>query len=194
MCEDGAFQPISRCGTVNRAPSDGRRVQWPDQGRSGPPCRPVVSLRFLPFPVVSPRFSSFLGRSASDLRRTPALSRRSLAKQGPIQAETSHRQALRQERDDPLTTLKSFQDRFGPNRSLQGSRGTLALINSLTLWLSVRCFQAPGLRCSLRWSLQAVSPYFALPFSFPLCLCSCSNRPKLGCLQYQGPHLISLTS
>ena len=34
------------------------------------------------------------------------------------------------------------------------------------------------------WSLKAVSPYFALLFSSPLCLYSCSDRPKLGGLQY----------
>jgi len=57
MCEDLSFQPINRCGTVNRSPSDRLRVQWPDQGRSGPPCRPVVSLRFPSFLLVSRRFS-----------------------------------------------------------------------------------------------------------------------------------------
>jgi len=44
--------------------------------------RPALQThRFLSFPVFSPRFSSFLGRSASDLRRTSALGRRSFAKQ-----------------------------------------------------------------------------------------------------------------
>jgi len=42
---------------------------------------PLQTHRFPSFPVVSPRFSSFLGRSASDLRRTSALGRRSPAKQ-----------------------------------------------------------------------------------------------------------------
>jgi len=42
---------------------------------------PLQTRRFPSFPVASPRSSSFLGRSASDLRRTPALGRRSLAKQ-----------------------------------------------------------------------------------------------------------------
>ena len=57
MCEDLAYQPITLCGTVNRSPSDRRRVQWPDQGRSAHPCRPVVSLRFPSFLLVSLRFS-----------------------------------------------------------------------------------------------------------------------------------------
>jgi len=42
---------------------------------------PVQTRRFSSSPVVSPRFSSFLLRSASDLCRTPALGRRSLEKQ-----------------------------------------------------------------------------------------------------------------
>jgi len=57
MCADLAFQPINECGTVNRSASDTRPVQWPDQGRSGPPCRPVVSLRLPSFLLVSRRFS-----------------------------------------------------------------------------------------------------------------------------------------
>jgi len=56
-CKNLVLQPTSRCGTVNRSPSDGRRVQRPDQGRSGPHCSPVVSPRFSPFLVVSRRFS-----------------------------------------------------------------------------------------------------------------------------------------
>jgi len=56
-CKDLALQPISRCGAVNRSPSECRRVQRPDQGRSGPNCSPVVSPRFPPFLVVSCRVS-----------------------------------------------------------------------------------------------------------------------------------------
>jgi len=41
---------------------------------------PLQTHRFPSFSVVSRRFSSFLGRSASNLRRPPALGRRSLAK------------------------------------------------------------------------------------------------------------------
>jgi len=128
-CEDLAFQPINRCVTVNRSPSDRRRVQWPDQGRSAPPCRPVLSLRFPSFLLVSRRFSSVPHQTCVERRPGPPQS----CKAGPIQAETSRRQAPRHKRDDPLTNLTSFQDRFRPNRSQQGSRGTLALFNSLTV-------------------------------------------------------------
>jgi len=50
---------------------------------------PLQTRRFPSFPVASPRFSSFLGHSASYLRRTPALGRRSLAKQ--VRSRQKHR-------------------------------------------------------------------------------------------------------
>jgi len=51
-----ANQQMRNCKQVSFT-SDGRRVQRPDQGRSGPHCSPVVSARFPPFLVVSRRFS-----------------------------------------------------------------------------------------------------------------------------------------
>jgi len=50
--------------------------------------------------------------------------------------------------------------------------------------IPTQVFQEQSLRCSVIWSLKAVSPYFALLFSSPLCLSSCSDRPKLVGLQY----------
>jgi len=173
--------PLSDQGRFSRRSLKQRRAQriapWITESASADPSFPFLSRRSSSFFVV---FRAFRIRSASNSGSGPPQS----FKAGPIRAETTQRQAPRQERDDLSTTLKSFQDRFGQNRSQQGSRGTLALINSLTVCLPVRCLQAPGLRCSSIWSLKAVSPYFALLFSFALCLCSYSDRPELRCLQY----------
>jgi len=57
VCEDLTWLPINKCGPVNRSPSNRRRVQWPDQSRLGPPYRPVASLRFPSFLLVSRHFS-----------------------------------------------------------------------------------------------------------------------------------------
>jgi len=60
---------------------------------------PLQTRRFPSLSVASPRSSSFLGRSASDLRRTPALGGRSLAKkvrsrQKSLRAGTTTREGL----------------------------------------------------------------------------------------------------
>ena len=128
LCEDLAIQPINRCGTVNRYPPDKWRVQWLDQGHSGPPCRPVVSLRFSSFLLVFRLFSGVSHQICVE-RRLWAVA---VCKAGPIKSETTQRQAPRG-RADPLSTMKSAQDRLGPVRSQPGSRGTLDLINSLTV-------------------------------------------------------------
>ena len=57
MCADLAFQPINRRGTLNWYTPDGRRAEWPTQGISAPPGKPVVSLRFPSFLLVCRRFS-----------------------------------------------------------------------------------------------------------------------------------------
>jgi len=59
VCEDLTWLAINKCGPVNRSPSNRRRVQWPDQGRFGPPCRPVASIRFKLFILLSLRYLSY---------------------------------------------------------------------------------------------------------------------------------------
>jgi len=129
MSEDLAFQPINRSGTVNRFPSDRQRVQWADHGRSAPPCRPVVSLRFPSLLLVPRRFSGVPHQICVERRLWAAAVLQRRSDPGRNVSE----QAPRQERDYPSTPLKSCQDGFGTKRSQQGSRGTLALINSLTV-------------------------------------------------------------
>jgi len=147
--------PLSDQGRFSRRSVKQRRAQriapWITKSATADPSFPFLSRCFSSFFVV---FRAFRIRSASNAGSGPPQS----CKAGPIRAETTQRQAPRQERDDLSTTLKSFQDRFGQNRSQQGSRGTLAVIKSLTVCLSVRCLQAPGLRRSFIWSLKAVSP------------------------------------
>jgi len=83
---------------------------------------PLQTRRFPSFSFVFRRFSSFLVVSpalrlcsASNVGSGPPQN----FKAGPRHAETSQRQAPRQERDDPATTSKSFQARFAPNRPQQ---------------------------------------------------------------------------
>ena len=86
-----------------------------------------------------------------------------------------------------LYDFKSFQVMFGPNCSWQGSQGSPLLINYLAARFPLRCSKTQSPICSVIWSLKAVSPYFALSFSSPLCFCSCSDRTKVGGLQYMDP-------
>ena len=81
----------------------------------GPSCRPVVSLRFSSFLVVSRAFC--LGSASDAGSEAPQL-----CKTGPIQAELPRRHEAQQECGAPRATFKSFRIMFGPNRSWQGSQ------------------------------------------------------------------------
>jgi len=108
-CEDLALQPINRYGAVNESPPDSRRVQRPDQGRSGPHCSPLVSRRFSSILVVSRAFRLEI---ASNAGFSPPQS----CKEAPIQEEWPPQRPPRHECGARRATFKTFQVTIGPNQ------------------------------------------------------------------------------
>jgi len=152
-----ANQHVRRCKEVpfREMACPAARPTW-----FGPSCRPVVSLRFSSLLVASRAFC--LGPALDAGSEDPQL-----CTTGPIQAESPRRHASQQECGAPCATLKSLLVIVGPNRSWQGTHGSPLFIKSLAARFPLRCFQDQSLRCSVFWSLKAVSPYFALLFSSP---------------------------